>query len=163
MASWSHQFSHADLQVLNTNFLWFVYFINLQRKTLTGQQFSRIVYRFGEASTLSSEARAPRLWRQIVQGRISLVEKGICGQKIICLWKSPRTCLALHSMDNNRNGSNNNYFGLLFEFRWNWFRPTRIMRITVNTLTNTDIISYCYFNGQRSSILQDTSFHQRNS
>ena len=53
-------FPHGDLHVLNTNFLWCVYFINLQRKTLTGQKLSGIVYRFGEASTLSSEARAPR-------------------------------------------------------------------------------------------------------
>ena len=123
-------FPHGDLHVLNTNFLWCVYFINLQRKTLAGQKLSGIVYRFGEASTLSSEARAPRrlylegedklFWIEFRYLRIGFVLKK---QFSVCE-KSPRTCLALQNMDEDSEGSNYNYF-LLFEFRWNWFRPTR--------------------------------------
>ena len=116
-----------------------------------------------EQWSTSPKTSLPWRWRKIVLGNISLLEKGICCKKILCLWKSPQTCLALKTWI--RTAKVAIIITLVYCLNSDETGSVRhaIKRITVNILTNTDVISYCYSDGQRSSIFQDTSFHQRSS
>ena len=88
---------------------------------------------------------------QIVLGRISLLEKGICCKKKFSVCESlPRR--ALRSKTWIRTAKVAIIITLVYCLKFDETGSVRhaIKRITVNT----HVISYCYFNGQRSSIFQ---------
>ena len=114
-------FPHGDLHVLNTNSLYFVYF---GWATVVLHSLPSWWSLHPEQWSTNPKTSQPWRWRQIDQDRISQLEKGMSRQKLLRLCKSRQTCLALHERDKNSDCSNN-YFGVMFELRWNWLSPTR--------------------------------------
>ena len=119
-----------------------MYFINLQTKTLAGQQLSCIVYRLGEASALSSEARNPRLLYLEGEDKLNRVE--FRNFRRGCLVKNASVCVslprrALHSMTGVKIVTAA-IITLVYCLNFDVTGSVRhaIKRMTVNTLTNTD-------------------------
>lgn len=138
-----------------------MHFINLQRKTLAEQQLFRIVYRLDEASTMRSETRAPRLVQFKSEDKLIWVE--LCNLGGGYLVKNPFASQSLP-----RRGFQSitgiesvtaAVITLVYRLKSDEIGSVRhtITWIAVPHLANADVITYCYFNGQWSSIFQETS------